>query len=184
MPSVSINQGIYHARQFPGPHKPSDVPVQSRRWDHLDTHRNVRVLGATAWGQGTAFRDVTVSSGVDAVVDACYRARPKLWLSGIDLVDLDGDGKLDLFFAPLATGLPPRWETARAIPRKSMPAAGTIPPSTIDLAYDINEDGKLDLQMTFNYGGGKWRPTAPRLVISTSSPPVWTSAADRPVRTP
>src|SRR5439155_2433420 len=35
-------------------------------------------------------------------------------------------------------------------------ADGSYPPSEIHLAADINEDGKLDLQMTWQDGGGKW----------------------------
>src|SRR5438552_2302506 len=43
------------------------------------------------------FTDVTKESGVDAVIDAHYQREPKWWLSGTNLVDLDGDGHLDLF---------------------------------------------------------------------------------------
>ncbi|MGD0896288.1 MAG: CRTAC1 family protein [Thermoguttaceae bacterium] len=114
-------------------------------------------LSSTARGQGKAFSNVTVSSGVEAVVDAVYRASPKVWLSGIDLVDLDGDGKLDLFLSAHSQ----KGATAALGDGKGHftyvdAADGTIPPSEIHLAYDINEDGKLDLQMTFNDGGGKW----------------------------
>ena len=62
---------------------------------------------------GRGFSDVTASSGVDALVDADYQANPKVWLSGIDLVDLDGDGKLDLFLSAhgqKATAPPGRWQ--------------------------------------------------------------------------
>jgi hypothetical protein len=79
---------------------------------------------------------VTASSGVAAVVDACYRASPKLWLSRIDLIDPDGDGKGHFIY--------------------DQPASGTIPLSEIHIACDINEGGLLDLQMTFNDGGGTW----------------------------
>lgn len=114
-------------------------------------------LGSAAWAQGKAFSDVTASSGVDAVVDACYKASPKAWLSGIDLVDLDGDGKLDLFLSAHSQ----RGATAALGDGKGHftyfdAAGGTLLPSEIHMAYDINEDGKLDFQMTFNDGGGKW----------------------------
>src|SRR5882724_11201693 len=51
------------------------------------------------------FVDITASSGVDAVVNAGYAASEKWWLSGIDLVDLDGDGKLDLFLSAHTGGM-------------------------------------------------------------------------------
>ena len=51
---------------------------------------------AAAAGAG-GFTDVTKESGLDAVIDAHYRHEPKWWLSGTNLVDLDGDGHLDLF---------------------------------------------------------------------------------------
>jgi hypothetical protein len=35
-------------------------------------------------------------------------------------------------------------------------APGSYPPSEIHLPYDLNEDGRLDLQMTWQDGGGKW----------------------------
>ena len=116
-----------------------------------------------------AFRDVTVRSGVDAVVDACYRANPKLWLSGIDLVDLDGDGKLDLFLsAHSQKGAAAALGDGKGHFRSVDPAGGTIPPSEIHIAYDIDEDGRLDLQMTHNDGGGRWwlnRSTPGRLAF-------------------
>ncbi len=46
-----------------------------------------------------AFTDVTRESGVEAIVDDNYAAHPKWWLSGLHLVDLDGDGHLDLFLS-------------------------------------------------------------------------------------
>src|SRR5437879_6276559 len=43
------------------------------------------------------FTDITAGSGIGAAVEAHYAREPKWWLSGINLVDLDGDGHLDLF---------------------------------------------------------------------------------------
>ncbi len=103
---------------------------------------------------GAGFSDVTASSGVDALVDADYQANPKVWLSGIDLVDLDGDGKLDLFLS--AHGQKGACAALGDGKGHFTAASGTIPPSEIHLAYDINEDGLLDLQMTFRDGGGQW----------------------------
>jgi hypothetical protein len=100
------------------------------------------------------FTDVTKDSGVSDAMAAQYQKHPKWWLSGLNLVDLDGDGKLDLFLAAHGAG------TALALLNDGhghfKEAAGTYPSSEIHLACDINEDGKLDLQMTWQDGGAKW----------------------------
>src|SRR5215470_1691223 len=43
-----------------------------------------------------AFTDVTKASGIEDGVARHWRDFPKVWLSGLTLVDLDGDGALDL----------------------------------------------------------------------------------------
>src|SRR3954470_15244893 len=43
------------------------------------------------------FTDITEPSGLSQLLDDKYAKDPKWWLSGVDLVDLDGDGHLDLF---------------------------------------------------------------------------------------
>src|SRR5881397_2729781 len=48
---------------------------------------------------GKGFTDITKASGVADLVAQKYAANPKWWLSGLHLVDLDGDGKLDLFLS-------------------------------------------------------------------------------------
>src|SRR5215470_4139539 len=48
---------------------------------------------------GPAFTDITKESGVAKIVADKYEADPKWWHSGLHLVDLDGDGKLDLFLS-------------------------------------------------------------------------------------
>ena len=35
-------------------------------------------------------------------------------------------------------------------------SSGTIPTSEVHVAYDLNEDGKLDFEMTDGDGGGRW----------------------------
>ncbi len=83
-----------------------------------------------------------------------YAAHPNWWLSGLNLVDLDGDGRLDLFFAAHGAG--------RSLAMlgdgqgRFTVAPGSYPPSEIHLPYDLNEDGRLDLQMTWQDGGGRW----------------------------
>src|SRR5437667_12131069 len=100
------------------------------------------------------FVDVTKSSGVAAAIARHYERHPKWWLSGLNLVDLDGDGRLDLFLAAHGAG---RSLALLGDGRGHFSVApGSYPPSEIHLAADINEDGKLDLQMTHQDGGGKW----------------------------
>lgn len=101
-----------------------------------------------------SFVDVTSESGVKAAVEANYEKYPKWWMSGVNLVDLDGDGNLDLFLAAHGAG--------KAIALLGdgkghfSVARGEWPTTEIHLACDINEDGKLDLQMTYQDGGAKW----------------------------
>jgi hypothetical protein len=100
------------------------------------------------------FVNVTHESGLADAMARHYELHPKWWLSGVNLVDLDGDGKLDLFLSAHGAGAPlallgdGNGHFARA--------AGSHPQTEIHLAADINEDGKLDLQMTFQDGGAKW----------------------------
>src|SRR5436190_7666187 len=100
------------------------------------------------------FTDVTKESGVSDAMAAQYQKQPKWWLSGLNLVDLDGDGHLDLFLAAHGAG------TALALLNDGhghfSEAAGSYPSTEIHLACDIDEDGKLDLQMTWQDGGARW----------------------------
>jgi len=100
------------------------------------------------------FIDVTRESGLAEAMARHYETHPKWWLSGVNLVDLDGDGKLDLFLSAHGAGVP----LALLGDGKGhfTKAAGSHPQTEIHLAADINEDGRLDLQMTFQDGGGKW----------------------------
>src|SRR6185295_7544945 len=49
--------------------------------------------------KGKTFTDITKQSGVAELIAQKYATNPKWWLSGLHLVDLDGDGKLDLFLS-------------------------------------------------------------------------------------
>jgi hypothetical protein len=101
-----------------------------------------------------AFVDMTASSGVGEAITRHYGRYSNWWLSGLNLVDLDGDGRLDLFLAAHGAG------RSLALLNDGRghftEAGGSYPPSEIHVACDINEDGKLDLQMTWQDGGGKW----------------------------
>jgi hypothetical protein len=124
----------------------------------------VAVLGLTALhgrgdaqgptGKGNGFTVVTKESGVAALVAQQYDKHPKWWLSGVHLVDLDGDGKLDLFLSAHGGG-GALAALNDGVGRFTL-APGNYPPTEIHLAYDLDEDGKVDLTMTFMDGGGKW----------------------------
>src|ERR671927_219715 len=104
--------------------------------------------------RGEGFTDITKEAGVADLVSQKYEKNPKWWLSGLHLVDLDGDGKLDLFFS--AHGTPGAFAALNDGKGRFSLAPGTYPSTEIHLAYDADEDGKVDLTMTFQDGGGKW----------------------------
>lgn len=103
---------------------------------------------------GPPFMDTTRESGLAALVADRYAESPRWWLSGLHLVDLDGDDRLDLFLSAHGGG-----GAVAALgdgKGKFTLAQGTYPGTEIHLAADVNEDGKADLTMTFQDGGGKW----------------------------
>src|SRR5258708_34403494 len=58
------------------------------------------IVAMTAAGVRAApFTDITAESGVSQIVAKHYEQFPKWWLSGLTLVDLNGDGWLDLHLA-------------------------------------------------------------------------------------
>jgi RNA polymerase sigma-70 factor (ECF subfamily) len=111
------------------------------------------LLLVTAWPArvaAQAFINVTASSGLEAI-----RASkgPGYWMSGLLLLDLDGDGDLDFFFgahhgeggiASLNDG------------HGHFTAVAGWSPSEIHVPYDLDEDGTLDLVLTEGDGGGRW----------------------------
>ncbi len=109
---------------------------------------------SAATSPAPAFADVTREAGVAEAIARHYAAYPNWWLSGLNLVDLDGDGHLDLFLA--AHGAGQSLAMLGDGHGQFTVAEGTYPPSEIHLPYDINEDGKVDLQMTWQDGGGRW----------------------------
>jgi hypothetical protein len=97
--------------------------------------------------------DVTLSSGLGAIVEAQYTADPDWWLSGLHFVDLDGNGALDVFLSAHTGGSVAVLNSgsgAFAVP------PGSWPDSEIHLHADLDEDGRVDLSMTHDDGGGRW----------------------------
>ncbi|MHC4461628.1 MAG: FG-GAP repeat domain-containing protein [Planctomycetota bacterium] len=101
-----------------------------------------------------SFTDITETSGIARLVNDHYVSNPTWWLSGLHLVDLDGNGDLDLFLSAHGKG-----RTLAALNDgfgRFAPASGSFPASEIHLCYDSDEDGKVDLTMTYQDGGGQW----------------------------
>lgn len=129
------------------------------------------------------FTDITQESGVADVVrqhkqfmvevlakrgDPEYR---EWWLSGFTLLDLDGDGSLDLHlgghgqYATFAyndgkghfTKVDGKYDVQRGPQKPGQPANPDIPfpGGEIRLVYDLNEDGKLDLLTSYGDNKGQ-----------------------------
>jgi MYXO-CTERM domain-containing protein len=106
--------------------------------------------GATAQA-APAFTVVTMPSGVQALRDS----KPTdWWLSGVTFVDLDHDGDLDLYLADHqgTNGL----AALNDGHGNFTAAAGTYPTTEIHMCLDVDEDGKVDVDMTYSDGGAKW----------------------------
>ncbi|HEV8607083.1 MAG TPA: VCBS repeat-containing protein [Tepidisphaeraceae bacterium] len=114
------------------------------------------------------FTDITTESNLTKILSHHYESFPKWWLSGLTFVDLDGDGSLDLHIASHSgptmpalaalndgrghfTAIDPAISIARG-PHKS--ADLPYPGGEIRLAYDLHEDGRLDLLCSWHDGGG------------------------------
>src|SRR5262245_39081587 len=82
------------------------------------------------------FIDITKSSGVGEAMARHYGQYPKWWLSGLNMVDLDGDGHLDLFLA--AHGAGRSLALLNDGHGQFREADGSYPASEIHLAADIN----------------------------------------------
>jgi len=106
------------------------------------------------FAQEGRFTDITKESGIEAFIADKYAREPNWWLSGLYLVDLDNDGKLDLFFGAHGGGA--AIATINDGKGHFSLAEGNWPPTEIHMAYDVNEDGRLDLQMNEGDGGGLW----------------------------
>ena len=112
----------------------------------------ILVCAATSANAAAAptFTVVTADSGVQALRDS----KPSdWWLSGLSFVDLDHDGDLDLYLSDHhGAGL------AAINDGKGhfTVAGGSYPTSEIHMCLDVDEDGKVDMDMTYSDGGAKW----------------------------
>ena len=111
--------------------------------------------GKSAPAGTPGFVDIARDSGIEGLLEEHHAAHPRWWLSGLHLVDLDGDGNLDLFFSAHGDGGPALAALGDGRGRFRL-APGSFPPTEIHLAYDFDEDGKVDLTMTFEDGGARW----------------------------
>ena len=149
-----------------------------RRWAFA-VALTLHSVAPAATPPGGPFVNVTDESGVADVVKRHYANVPKWWLSGFDLVDLDGDGDLDLHLGghgcPAAaafndgkghfTYVDPRLAVPRGVRSDNeIPYPG----GEIRLAYDFDEDGRIDILASWHDGGGvlylnRCRPGSPPL---------------------
>ncbi len=104
-------------------------------------------------GRAGKFIETSQESGLARIIDEKYLKDPKWWLSGLYLIDLDGDGILDFVTGAHGGGDP---IAALGDGAGHFHLAPEFTGTEVHLAYDVNEDGKLDLQMTHGDGGGKW----------------------------
>ena len=95
-------------------------------------------------------------SGVDAVIDEHYQREPKWWLTGTNLIDLDGDGNLDLFIGAHGQIGAVALNDGRGHFRYVEPTVAKLPLTEIHVACDTRGNGLLDLQLTHGDGGGQW----------------------------
>ena len=100
--------------------------------------------------EGATFTPITEESGLSAL-----RAQKPddWWLSGLTFVDLDHDGDLDLFMADH------HGEALAVVNDGSghfVAAEGDYPTSEVHLCLDVDEDGRVDMDLTYSDGGAKW----------------------------
>jgi MYXO-CTERM domain-containing protein len=118
----------------------------------------ILLCGATSSSAAAqTFSNVTADSGVQALRDT----KPAdWWVSGLTLVDLDDDGDLDLFLSDHHAAALAALNDGKG---KFSAATGTYPKSEIHNCLDIDEDGRVDMDVTHVDGGAKWwlNKTAP-----------------------
>jgi hypothetical protein len=99
------------------------------------------------------FTDITDSCGIGKLIADQFEKNPKWWLSGLYLIDLDGDGHLDFVTGTHGGGEP---IAALNDGKGHFVLAPGYKGTEVHICCDLNEDGKVDVQMNFGDGGGKW----------------------------
>jgi hypothetical protein len=103
------------------------------------------------------FSDISAASGIAEAIESHHKLTPKWWLSGINLIDLDGDGHLDLFLGAHGQSAAVLLNDGTGHFRYVSPEmAAKIPPTEVHIAADVDEDGRADVQATYGDGGGLW----------------------------
>ena len=109
------------------------------------------LTGAPNVAEAQTFTNITDASGLSAVRDS--RAAD-WWVSGLHFVDLDGDGNLDVFLSSHGS------YGARAALGDGSGNFTLVddgyPTTEIHIPYDFDEDGLVDLSMTYQDGGGQF----------------------------
>lgn len=102
-----------------------------------------------------SFTNVTISSGVGAIIDQMSQTNPNWWMTGQHLVDLDTDGDLDLVLDSHGGGnAVVVLNNGQGVFTRVNPAS--FPTTEIHEMFDINGDGKIDLNVTYQDGGSQW----------------------------
>lgn len=131
------------------------------------------LLAISAPAGAQSFTDISQESGLAAIRDT----RPAdWWLSGLHFVDLDADGDFDFFMSSHGS-----YGSLAALNDGTghfTLSTGTYPNTEIHIPYDIDEDGKLDLSMTWQDGGGMWwrNGSSPGALSFSSTPMTRTMA--------
>lgn len=107
----------------------------------------------TASAPSGKFTDATESSGIGKVISDNFTKSPSWWISGLYLLDLDGDDHLDFATGAHGGGSP---VAALNDGKGHFTLAEGYKGTEIHICADINEDGKLDIQMNHTDGGGRW----------------------------
>jgi hypothetical protein len=115
--------------------------------------RTMLVVGLLAWSRPAGAQGFTINTQTG--LDAVRSSRPAdWWLSGAALIDLDGDGDLDVYLS--SHGSYGALAAVNDGKGHFTVATGTYPTTELHLPCDVDEDGKVDFSATYADGGGQW----------------------------